>query len=514
MVEKKTECKVFLSVIVCVIIIGFVFNISNASACVNGPNYDGMLYSYVNPTYPQDYIIYRTIETGENGDYGTHDWFADGVICTLKSQQHNPNGYNKWDWLLSNTLSTQRYPNWESAYSDASKNHYVVRSYFTYLYATQMPDVERTGEGGIYIWEEGVNIKDVPKAEAGSDSGKWVGIDPTRPRTQHRYNFEPVKITDSVYGFTPVPPYVLPSKAHLLGDQAKKCIANTEKDNQGNDISAMKPEGASAWLGAMTHYYCDLVVPAHLLDINKYEHVYIRDYHNWFEYQLGQLTLWDQYGNGGPSTDDMLYDKDVDTITSMRPDNAATALAVQAINIAYRTDGNHQYIENEPKSGLFINASERIGLAGKDYMKNWDWDFDIGEYGEDSVHKVFYDKVEKLLGYANYYCACAMQWVYDEAERELKDKNINDPDPNHYAKNPLPPPKDKIVSKPKNKDEISKSSQTNINQFTEDTVKNAAKMAPKLLAGGGVGIIGWRIAKNLKKSNKTVLKGFKKNVKR
>ena len=57
-----------------------------------------MQYSYENPVYPEDYIIYRTTEGGENGDYGTHDWFADGVIRTLKNPQNNPDGYNKWDY--------------------------------------------------------------------------------------------------------------------------------------------------------------------------------------------------------------------------------------------------------------------------------------------------------------------------------------------------------------------------------------------------------------------------------
>ena len=348
-------------------------------------------------------------------------------------------------------------------------------------------------------------IQDEENRKIGNLDKPWMGNE----KTQHIFHFNVIKMTDGVYGFIHVPPYVLPDKAQLLAEQAIKCISNTKKDENGKDVSAMKPESAAAWLGAMSHFFCDLVSPAHLLAIADYEHVYVRNtYHDWFERQLGQLTFWDQYSIGGPMTEDLLYDRDVNNISPLKPSDAATSLAIQAINIAYRTDGNHQYVENDMDSGLYINNSIRNGLSGKDYMLNWDWDADISENGINSVHEHFYDKIEKLLGYANYYCARAMQWVYNEAQKKLNETTESDtPDSHYFAKNPIPPKTIPNQKKPLSEDKLTDSSKptTSGKGFSKESLKTAAKLSLMVVVPTA-SYIPVKLWKLRKKSGKTTLK--------
>lgn len=106
-------------------------------------------------------------------------------------------------------------------------------------------------------------------------------------------------------------------------------------------------------------------------------------------------------------------------------------MAVQAINIAYRTDGNHQHIEfngnNEleaKNSGLFLSSVDR----------KWDWKKDIDNKTRSlSPHRYFYEKVEKLLCYAVYYIACAMQYCMNKVKEELDESQGLNPD--YYVMN-------------------------------------------------------------------------------
>ena len=141
-------------------------------------------------------------------------------------------------------------------------------------------------------------------------------------------------------------------------------------------------------------------------------------------------------------------------------------------------------------------------------MDNWagqnnpSWKNDLDSNGRNgSVHKHFYDKVEELLSISVYYLSCALKWVYDEAEEETKKKGIEDLNPNYWAEHPVPPPDKKPGTKP-NEKPTSKDGLSSMDKFTEDTAKNAAKNAPKLLASGGVGLVGHKIIKNLKKSKR------------
>ena len=197
----------------------------------------------------------------------------------------------------------------------------------------------------------------------------------------------------------------------------------------------MQPEGAAGWLGAMTHYLADLVVPAHLLEPSHNSHVYYNDYHNWFENQLASVTKWDKANEGGPEALYFSYDigkvGKTGLIVPIPPELAVTSMAIQAINIAYRTDGNHQHIEyngnNEleaKNSGLFLSSAE----------KKWDWKIDLDDNGRSqSVHKYFYEKVEKLLCYSIYYTACAMQYCMNKGKEELDESQGLNPD--YYVTN-------------------------------------------------------------------------------
>ena len=143
----------------------------------------------------------------------------------------------------------------------------------------------------------------------------------------------------------------------------------------------------------------------------------------------------------------------------------------------------------------------------------WDWKTDIDIFGKwegGSDYYNFYDKIDELLSKVTYYCASAMQWVYEEARKKLDEKGINDINPNYYAEHPVNPPDKKIGTEPKSNPKSKDDAQMSLDKFTKDTAKNAAKNAPKLLTGGGVGVIGYKIIKNLKKSNKKAVSGLKK----
>ena len=442
MIRKKSISLLFLlGIIITTIFVG------NVTACANGPNYWGDGYPgvltpprYKHPKKPSEYVFGSSVSGYDGSHYGTHDWLADATVRSLRKIVQNPLNSLDWSWLLNARYTTHRWPHWQTNYGSSNNYHEVIRNYMTYLFATQMPDMlitsdmkEKTKEHypqKIVIPEEGVVIEDFhPKTK---NINKWVG-----QKQQHTFHFQVIDF-GGTYGFAPYKT-LSAIKAKQLGEAAVKCISNKVKNEEGIYSSAMQPEGAAGWLGAMTHYFADLVVPAHLLEHLHYSGVYYPDYHNWFENQLASVTKWDKANAGGPETQYFSYDIGVvgkkGLIIPISPEIAITSMAIQAINIAYRTDGNDQHIEfngqndiDAKNSGLFLNSKD----------KKWDWKNDIDLNGRSqSVHKYFYEKVEKLLCYSVYYTACAMQYCMNKAKEELGDDQ--DLNPDYYVTNePVP----------------------------------------------------------------------------
>ena len=445
-----------------IISISLSFAISDASACLNGPNYWGdgwpgypknaTVTGYKHPEDPSKYIVANKeivdSQTYDGSHYGTHDWIADAALRSLRDPLKNPIGFSDWSWLINNKIATNKWPVWNPNYGNSAQHHVKVRGYFTFLFTTQMPDMDlkkaKIGEEMYYpqridIPQEGVVIKDF------GARNKWVG------KTQdHSFHFRPTMLEEGNFVF--IPEKTSPAtSARKLGEAAIKCIGNKVKDEEGNVKSAMQPEGAAGWLGAMSHYIADLIVPAHLLSSGSYSpEIYFNGYHTWFEKQLGSLTKWDksyQVGKGGPEITYFSWDIAKIGMTGfiipIRPDIAIHSIARHAIETAYRIDGNNQHIilngnndDIAKKTGLYLNKRE----------DRWDWKVDLDTYGRTgSPHKYFYDKVEKLLCWASYYIACAMQYCFNEGEEKSKDTPGLNPDywvtrdPNEVPRQPPDP---------------------------------------------------------------------------
>lgn len=407
----------------------------------NGPNYWGMGYPgtinsntrYIHPKLPSDYIIGGDSDEASRGydgsHYGTHDWIADASLRSLIDPLKNPLFFLDWGWLISPEIVSDKIPIWRSNYGGTSGTHEIVRSYISYLYATQMPDTKITPV--LTIHEEGVTIKDFGYGKM------WIG-----QKTKHIFHFGQVE-EDGVYGFTPVFTPII-GKINLVSGEAIKCIGKTQKDKYKKEISALQPEGAAIWLGAMTHYIADMVSPAHLLRESDSNHIYSASYyHNWFEENLASVTKWDKsdLATGGPEQEYFSWDyrkATVAPIIPIEPKIALTLMAVTTMNVAYRTDGQHQHIplinnnhEEADNSGLFINeTTHNIDIY-------WDWNQDLNDNGRvNSNHRYFYDKVEYLLCWATYYTACAMQYCYNEGEKK---SNTDIIDTDYYVRNPIQP---------------------------------------------------------------------------
>lgn len=436
----------------------------------NGPNYWGDSYPghltnrdyyYQHPKDPSEYKFGGSPSPSANSydgsHYGTHDWLADAAIRSLRDPLKNPIGFGDWTWLINSEIVKNKWPMWNPDYGNDAQHHNKRRSYFTYLFATQMPDMRIRSDMSeerknhypqrINIPKEGVIIEDFhPQTDR---RNKWVG-----QIQQHTFHFHVVNMEEYIFGFAPYK-ILSATKAKQLGEAAIGCIGNKVKNEEGDLKSAMQPEGASGWLGAMTHYIADIMVPAHILEHQFYEHVYSNKYHDWFENQLASLTKWNkvQGSHGGPET--MYFSWEIGIIGKtgmikpLPPEIAVSFMAVQAINIAYRTDGNHQHIElnknNDDEarnSGLYLNNEE----------KQWDWKVDLETNGRaGSSHKYFYEKVEKLLCWANYYIACAMQYCMNEGKEKSADNSGLNPDywvtrdPNDMPRQPPDPnPEDRL----------------------------------------------------------------------
>jgi len=484
--KTKKVSLLFLTGIIVVITLEVV--IADAFGLSNGPNYWGMGYPgniqsknrYKHPKLPSDYIFGATLDKKSKGydgsHYGTHDWIADASLRSLIDESKNPVFYLDWRWLITPDIARNKWPAWKADYGGTSGKHEVINGYISYLYATQIPDTKITPV--LTIHQEGVTIKDFGYGKM------WIG-----QKTKHIFQFE--IIGDGVYGFSPIFTPIL-SKINLVSEEAIKCIGKTQEDNKNEVVSTMQPEGAAIWLGAMTHYIADMTVPAHLLKAQNNEHIYSSSYyHNWFENNLASVTKWDKAykARGGPEQGNFSWDYKKATIAPIipiKPEIAATLMAVTTINIAYRTDGKHQHIplsnnnHNEAEnSGLFINETE---LNPNVY---WDWKKDLGDNGRsNSIHRYFYDKVEYLLCWATYYTACAMQYCYNEGKEKSNNELLN---VDYFVRNPveLAPPKERPVPDPQTKiDEFNNLIPSSARDKVSRNFKNIADLVRSMALAG------------------------------
>ena len=394
-------------------------------ACANGPNYWGNGYPgnfttttrYSHPYEPSEYKFGSSAipESGgyDGSHYGTHDWISDAALRSLREPIKNPLGFFDWSWLLNAKCANNKWPAWKP-YSSLTNHHEVVRSYMTFLFATQMPDMRQSH------FPQRINIPRESVVIGDSGDWKWVG------KTEyHSFHFIPNKLVDGSYVFTPDHPEGT-TKVREIGGEAIKCIGNKVKDENGAVLNAMQPEGTAGWLGVMTHYFADLMIPAHLLNSEAYSNVYYNGYHTWFEKQLASLTKWDKSykASGGPETNYFSWDISVIEMTGewtgfiipIRPDYALTSLAYHAIEIAYQNNGNHQHIMFD---GTNDDSAKNCGLYLNSTTDRWDWKEDIEDNGRNgSPHRYFYDKVEELLIWAIYFTACAMQYIINEGKKE------------------------------------------------------------------------------------------------
>lgn len=453
--KTKKASLLFLTGILVVITLEVV--IADVIGVSNGPNYWGMGYPgnlsqsrYRHPKKPSDFVFTSEVILDSRGyegsHYGTHDWIADAALRTLQNPIKNPQYFGDWTWLINLDIAMNKQPFWREDYGATSGPHNTIRSYYTFLFATQMPDMKKTKYPDIQqidIPYEDVIIKDFE-----FKGGMWVGQE-----NKHRYHFQLIESTLGSYEFLPM--HTAPAKVALwLGEAATKCISNEEVDDNGEWTSAMQPEGAAGWLGSMTHYFADLVVPAHLVENVKYPNIYLKDsFHTWFENQLANLTKWDKSvgSNGGPEQDFFSWDTHEITllpITPIRPDNAIALMADVAIKIAFRSDGNHQHIPiNGNNQAIAENSGLFINHATYDTDVFWDWNGDIKNFGlSNSDHQFYYSKIEKLLCWSVYYSACAMQYCYNEGKND-NDNNV--PNSDFFVDNPVRiPPSDDTIPTP------------------------------------------------------------------
>ncbi len=451
--KRNNKSKLIIISIGFIILFSLGFMALSGKAMLNGPNYYGREYpgNYSSPLKPDFYKF--TTSQSDPGHYGTHDWIADAALRCLRDSSKNPAGYDDWSWLLNSNIANNKYPAWKDTYSDANGNHWVVRSYMTYLYATQMADMKKSEYLTYKIPSpEDVVIGNLKKAETGYGFGTW-----TDRSRYHHYNFY-VQEKDGARIFIPALNDTSRTKsplvARMLGDQAVKAIARADPDpnDPQNVISKMQPEAAAAWLGAMSHFIADLAVPAHVIGSTNVfdpgDHPSGRNgYHHWYERCLGELTFWGGEGGGdaGPKTNYFDYDVNIPSIIPVRPDLAAISMAFTTIGIAYTYDQDPQYDKTDENSGLYIinraiMDNWATSVSDTDRKYHWKDDIDSGDPEDPNVgrelsdHTHFYNKIEQLLSSATYWTACAMQWVYDEAQKILG----KDPDPDGSVKNAKP----------------------------------------------------------------------------
>jgi len=350
--------------------------------------------------------------------YSTHDWIADAALRLLIDETDG--SLKDWAWLLDYETLSKSLLNWESKYGDGSI-HYPVRSYISYLYATQMPDMNpkkansaRPHRHPTIIdcwWEEGEIIGN------GQGMGVWVG------RSDYQqFHWTTIPIDDNQYIFIPKGLMRAPEYAYRSSKEAIRCLSPEVESDKG----WAKPESAACWLGVMSHFIADLASPPHLIQESEGYYPGSPKFHDWFENQVAKHTLWD-LSRGGPkgyqsstnffSINMAIIGADAQNIIPLPPYIAALTCATYSIEKCYG-DLN--------EGGLFIRKGdqEQENLITFSSSAYWNWG-DLGKERSSNneivlgglTYKQYYDKVEYLLNTAIFYTAAAMKWVMYEVKK-------------------------------------------------------------------------------------------------
>lgn len=358
--------------------------------------------------------------------YSSHDWIADAALRLLI---HETDGSVKdWEWLLGYETRSKTLINWESKYGD-SKIHYPVRSYISYLYATQMPDMNpkkannaRPHKHPTIIdcwWEEGEIIGN------GQGMGVWVG------RSDYQqFHWTAIPLGDGQYTFAPKGLMKAPEYAWRASKEAIRCLAPEVE----NDKGWAKPESAACWLGVMSHFIADLASPPHLIQENEGYYPESPKFHDWFENQVAKYTLWDS-SKGGPKgyqsdpeffkIDMAIIGQDAQNIIPLPPYVAALTCATCSIGKCYG---------HLDEGGLFIEKGnqEQESLIKFSSSTYWNW----GDSGKErnsynliisggKTYKQYYDQVEYLLNTAIYYTAAALKWIMYEVKKKNNGQSLD-----------------------------------------------------------------------------------------
>ena len=407
---KSKKKIVIVSILNLIIVFGLVQSILAWNNAPYGPNSE-------TPDKPK---YFNFIDTGSgtfsHSHYSTHDWIADSAFRVLISESPTD-----WAWLIED--ATDKNPKWEHSYSDGNL-HYVVRSYISFLFSTQMPDMNPNKANNdrphkhpqtINLWgQEGEIIGN------GDGTGVWVG------KWYHQtLHFDATPIGDGAFIFTPKAPSGAASQkapwyAWKTSQKAVECLTNME----GSENWA-KPEAAACWLGVMTHFIADLTSPPHL--ISKSDNYYSDSFHGWFETRTSTHTLWDENlaGPRGFNSKTNFFNVDLaskgfpDPVVPIPPHIAAVLAAATVITKSYG------YVSQD---GLFIqkNNPAQEQLVDQSHPNYWEW----GESGREResnneiisgglTYKQYYDKVEYILNTAIYYTAAAMKWTINKVKNQL-----------------------------------------------------------------------------------------------
>ena len=427
--KQKNMNKMFLVLMLWVM--GFSIFCSDSKAFNNapyGPNSE-------TPDKPEVYKFKeRTTGVFKLSHYGTHDWIADGALRLLQSESLV--GSADWRWLINDVLNTN--PKWISSYGNGI-THNTIRSYMSFLFATQMPDMDpgKTSKPRPHKHPQHIDLRKVEGEVIRNNkdgSGVWVG------KSYHQtYHWIAVPIGGGHYRFDPKiadgsSSQMAPWYAWKASKIAIRCLTHKEQNKNGNYENWAKPEAAASWLGVMTHFITDLACSPHLIQAKEGYYPESPKYHGWFEEQISKFTIWDE-ALAGPkgfhsrsnffNIDMSIVGQDGNSIKPIPPYLAAIETAQYSIRKSYG---------HLDEGGLFVKKGD---VVQENIMKTWVW----GEPGKERnsntpimagglTYKQYYDRVEYLLNTAVYYTAAAMKWTINKA----KEENKGTPNVNQWAK--------------------------------------------------------------------------------
>lgn len=366
----------------------------------------------------------RTTGAFKLSHYGTHDWIADAALRLLQSESLV--GSADWRWLINDVLNNN--PKWISSYSNGI-THNTIRSYISFLFATQMPDMDprKVSKPRPHKHPQHIDLRKVEGEVVRNNkdgSGVWVG------KSYHQtYHWIALPIGGGLYRFDPKiadgsSSQMAPWYAWKASKIAIRCLTHKEEDSKGNYENWAKPEAAASWLGVMAHFIADIACPPHLIQAKEGYYPESPKYHGWFEEQISKFTTWDE-ALAGPkgfhsranffNIDMSIIGEDQNSIMPIPPYLAAIATAEYSIRKSYG---------HLDEGGLFVKKGD---VVQENIMSTWKW----GEPGKERnsntqimagglTYKQYYDKVEYLLNTAVYYTAAAMKWTMNKAKEENK----------------------------------------------------------------------------------------------